>query len=218
MVAVLIWNMCVHSHTTKQRSLNLPYTDHKIVSSGYWKFDPIKLIFFPNLKLPSSQMSCFNQRKEEEEKIEGNISSISFSIWPNCTAAKHGWAGSQQRLLGNRVWSKGSLPPLFPSDPLKHTAGLLGNSETQMCVGSDELKTHFMLLVYRIKKEISKLDCIRWILNESFCLMWISPDMLQYHLDGLEDSVSLETCWHILNTIVQRCEQDSFTYTDQPPH
>lgn len=143
--------VCALTHH-RPRSLNLPYTDHKIVSWGYWKSDPIKLIFFPNLKLPSSQMSCFNQRKEEEERIEGNISSISFSIWPNCTAAKRGWAGSQQRLLGNRVWSKGSLPPLFPSDQLKHTAGLLGNSETQMCAGSDELKTDFMLFSLQNKE------------------------------------------------------------------
>lgn len=44
--------------------------------------------------------------------------------------SKHVWAVSQQRLLCNRVWSKGSLTPLFPSDRLKHTTGPVGNSET----------------------------------------------------------------------------------------
>lgn len=115
----------------KPKSWNLPYTDYKIGFSGNWKFDLIKFIFLPNESPPSSQRTCFNQPKRRKGWKRNPISSILFSIWPNCTAAKCVWAGSQQRLLGNRVWSKGSLPPLFPSDQLKHTAGLLGNSETQ---------------------------------------------------------------------------------------
>lgn len=76
----------------RPKSLNLPYTDH-ILSSGSWRFDLIKLIFLLNYSLPSSQRSCFNQPERREE----NVSSASFSIWPNCTAAKRGlgWVAAE---------------------------------------------------------------------------------------------------------------------------
>lgn len=102
-------------HRTK--SFNLLDTNHKIIKLSLQDIgDLISLSSFvlPNESLPSSPRSCFNEPKSR-------ISHFSFKA---CLVV------SQQRLLRNRVWSKGSLPPLFPSDRLKHTAGPLGNSET----------------------------------------------------------------------------------------